>query len=116
MDFASASTLTVAMSLGIAWHPVRAMLSHPLGISVRADLVADYQMLQYLDQHFDRWLPGVCAVVEPAWLFSGTVEAVVGIGLEGLFGAVDLGDQAGRTVAAWPPLRAVGEAGLRVGF
>jgi hypothetical protein len=116
MEFGQASTLTAAISAGVAWHPVRAVLSRPFGVSLRADFVVDYQSLQYVDQHFDHWLPGVCAFVEPAWLFAQDVEAVLGFGLEELFGAINLRNSAGTAMATWPPLRALGEAGVRVRF
>jgi hypothetical protein len=95
---------------------VRASSSHPFGVSLRADLVVDYQSLQYVDQHFDHWLPGMSVFVEPAWLFAPDVEAVVGLGVEDLFGAINLRNSVGKAVATWPPLRAIGEAGVRVRF
>jgi hypothetical protein len=54
------------------------------------------------------------AVVDLSWLLVADVEAVAGLGVEEAFGSTYVQSQ--ETVANFPPLHVVGEAGLRVRF
>jgi hypothetical protein len=115
------STLSVPMTIGVGWHPVRTTMSHPFGISLRADYVLFYESLQYSrlggGGMMDRWLSGVAATVDALWLFSLDVEAFAGPGLEYAFGTTIVDAQVPRPAqTTLPPLRAVAELGVRVRF
>jgi hypothetical protein len=121
------STLTGAVSVGAGWHPLRATPSHPLGLSVRVDYLALYQSLQPTGYAVgtgngaaaslaDRWLSGIGEVVDLSWLLSAELEALVGLGLEEASGSTYVQVQGAPAIASFPPVRALGEAGLRVRF
>lgn len=123
IDGLPSSTLTATASAGVAWHPVRSTLSHPFGVSLRAEYVLLYQSMQYFlvgasaeSQH--GWLSGLAAVVEPAWLLAPDVDAVLGLELEDVFVPANVLLRGVHVVqvATVPPLRGVVEIGVRVRF
>jgi hypothetical protein len=122
------STLTGAVSVGAGWHPLRATPPHPLGLSLRVDYLALYQSLQPTGYAVatgnraaaslaDEWVSGLGEVVDVSWLLSAELEALLGLGLEEALGSTYVQVQgAPAAIAAFPPVRALGEAGLRVRF
>ena len=127
------STLTAALSTGIGWHPLRASQSHPLGVSLRADYLAIYQSLRPTGATVrsgnrttamgEQWLSGFGAVVDLSWFVIADIEALAGVGLEEVFDSTRVFystnvqvQMPGVAEADFPPLRVVGEAGLRVRF
>jgi hypothetical protein len=123
----SSSTLNAAVSVGVGWHPLRATRSHPLGVSLRIDYVALYQSLRsavYVvstggraTASADRWLSGLGTVVDFSWLLFTDIEAIAGLGFEEAFYSTNVQLQGETKPAAdFPPLRAIGEAGLRMRF
>jgi hypothetical protein len=115
IDAVQSTTLTAVLSAGLAWHPLRPTLSHPLGVSLRVEFLTLYQSLhQDLGLSRDRWLPGLGAIVDLSWLLVSDVEGVIGLGVEEAFGSTNVLSPQG--VANFPPLHMVGEAGLRVRF
>lgn len=62
-----------------------------------------------------RWLPGVAAVLEGSLRLSESTSLLAAAGLEAAFGYTDLVVN-GRKVATIPPLRAIGDLGLRIRF
>lgn len=125
IDAVGSSTMTGALSAGIGWHPLRPSLSHPLGVAVRADYLEVYQSLKptgstlVLDGRTatmgERWQPGLGAVVDLSWLVIPDIEALLGVGVEDVFSSTNVQVHDG-PLAVIPPLRVIGEAGLRMKF
>ncbi len=113
--------LMLFAAAGLSFHPWRANLGHPFGISLRADYLFLYESLTHFavpnessPEVKDGVLSGADAVVDGEWLFTPNVEAVVGVGAEAF--APTFIEINGARVAALPLLRAVAEAGLRMRF
>lgn len=124
------STLTSTVSAGIGWHPLRPTSSRAFGVSVRADYLVLYQSLQYQAPRTadafggngvtkSAWLSGMDGVVDVACLLAPTVEGVLGVGLEDVFGltyvVLHQGAQGPQTTTI-PTLRFIAQVGVRVGF
>jgi hypothetical protein len=121
LDVAEASVLAFAASSGIAFHPWQASRSRPIDLALRAD----YLLVRQSATHFDsddpspvsqaRWLSGVDAVADVAWLLSSDVAAMAGIGVEDLLAPTYVNVRQVR-VATIPPVRLVAEVGVRLRF
>jgi hypothetical protein len=62
-----------------------------------------------------RYLPGADLALEAVWFFAEGVGLALATGAEAAFGSTDIVVR-GQTVATVPPLRIVGEAGIRARF
>jgi hypothetical protein len=115
-----ADTLTFLASAGVALHPWRAMPSRPFGLSVRADYLVVRQSTTHYDANdqsvtkdFDP-RSGLDAAFDVDWLLAPSVDLVVGLGLEYVFGLTYIDSQSARVTI--PVLRATAEAGARLWF
>ncbi|HEY4016732.1 MAG TPA: hypothetical protein VGM06_25530 [Polyangiaceae bacterium] len=114
-------TTTFFWSLGVVLHALRPTGPQPLGISVRADYLHSYnQGTHDADPPRNQELNGVDAVGEVGWLFVQGLEAVAGLGVEGMFPPIkvtvhDPDDSLSKS-STTPVFRVIGEVGLRLSF
>jgi hypothetical protein len=121
IDAAQASTRVAFASAGLAVHPWVASPQHPIGASLRVDCLLENVALTHLTStdpnpvQKEQWIVGADALVGGTWRFAEDVELVASAGVEDVFssGYVSLN---GARVATIPPLRLVGETGLRLLF
>jgi hypothetical protein len=106
---------------GLAFRPARAGgARHPFGLGVAIEALAMYHDLYHRDVsgqtlHRSRMMPALSAIVEGSWAVERSWDACVGIGAEIASGSTDV-FVAGQSVAAIPPVRLVGQVGLRLHF
>ncbi|MGO9832926.1 MAG: hypothetical protein ACLP1X_01790 [Polyangiaceae bacterium] len=112
---ANASTLTLLGAAGVVWHPWRSAASHPVGLSLRVDYVGGQSSASNGSDTHGRPISGFDTLVDASWLVTADVDILLGAGLEDVFGETYI-DLHGTRVATIPPLRAVGEAGVRLRF
>jgi hypothetical protein len=114
-------------AVGIAFWPVRPSSAHPFAVGVRADGLIVYHYVSHrVDRdttvHLNTWLPGVDVLGEMGWNIVGSLEIIASVGIEAALSSVKLklGVEGGPTpaepVATIPPVRGVGELGIRVSF
>ena len=112
---------SVALSAGVGWRAVIPSARAPLGAGLRADAVLLRDIVTRSgsgepgEQARGRWLPAIDVTLEGSYRAFDPVSFVFAGGAELAFGATDV-LVAGRPVAAIPPLRLVGEAGIRLEF
>jgi hypothetical protein len=112
---ANASTLTLLGAAGVVWHPWRSTASQPVGLSLRVDYVGGQSSASDGSDTQRRPISGFDTLVDFSWLVTADVDVLLGAGLEDVFGETYI-DLHGVRVATIPPLRAVGEAGVRLRF
>jgi hypothetical protein len=117
---ATANTLTVFVSGGIALHPWRTSAAQPFGASLRADFLFVNERFTHFAQtqgepNQTQWIHplGIGLGGDASWLFASDVELVAGAGIEDIFAYVEV--KSVRPVNL-SPLSAVGQAGLRLDF
>ena len=112
---ADASSLIFNGAVGLAWRVVPATTTRSFGIGIRADVLAIRYRLSRSASHATLWLPGADVALEGSWMFAERMALFVAVGGEVAFGAtgVFLHSEQVTTIS---PLRAVGEAGIRVHF
>jgi hypothetical protein len=122
---ASAEDLAFYGGLGVAFWPVRPSAERRVAVGVRIDGLVLYHGVSRTPQggsatRLTKWLPGADALAEVAWNVAGSLEIVASVGVEVALGNTDLqvitGDDEPRVVATIPPLRGVGEVGIRLLF
>jgi hypothetical protein len=109
---------SVALSAGVGWRAVIPSSRAPLGAGLRADAVLLRDIVARSgggEPAQGRWLPAVDLTLEGTYRAFDPVSFVFAGGAELAFGATDV-LVAGRQVAAIPPLRLVGEVGIRLEF
>jgi hypothetical protein len=117
----SVRTLTLLASAGIGLHPWPTSESRVFAASLRADYVLMNQTVTHYSSTgtdlstMARPLSGLDAVVDAEWRLGGSVDVVVGVGLEEMLARTNV-DLNGTRVGTLPPLSAVGEGGLRLRF
>jgi hypothetical protein len=120
VDVAAATSRTYSGALGLAWH-----LELPWVRSVSVGARTDALILREELSHFDfddtapvdaaRWVPGADLLVESDWRFTESASVFIAMGGEAAFGTTDV-LLAGSRVTIIPPLRGVGELGVRARF
>jgi hypothetical protein len=120
VDVAAATSKTYVGAFGIAWHldlpPLRRF-----SVGARTDFLVLREELSHFD--FDdaapvsaaRWIPGADLLAEGEWRFTDGASLFVAVGGEAAFGTTDV-LVAGNRVTVIPPLRGVGELGVRARF
>lgn len=118
IPLAQATTRTVLLGAGVA---LRAQPWRSVELGARLDAFATYFEATHLSEDDvvpatrRRWLPAADLVVEAGMRFAGSAGLFAGGGCEVGLGRTDVYTH-GIRVATVPPLRAVGEIGIRVGF
>jgi hypothetical protein len=122
------SDITLSLRGGFALWPLPLSAGWPVAVSVRVDGVAFHHDLSFRSENgqvtrLGRWVAGMDVVAELSIRLTGTMHLVAAAGAEVAFGATDLVIQdiypdhvQERIVATIPPLRGVGELGLRLLF
>ncbi len=106
---------------GLAFRPAQAAgARHPFGLGLAIEVLAIYHDLYHRDVsgqtlHRSRMMPALSAIVEGSWAVERSWDACVGLGAEIASGSTDV-FVAGQPVAAIPPVRLVGQVGLRLHF
>jgi hypothetical protein len=123
VSVASTNTLTISASAGVAFHAWRATPSRPIGASLRADYVVVRESATNCmdgpgstDCTSPRLRSGIDGYIDGDWLFAHGAEIVLGVGLEDVLASTEVTVLAGNVRATIPPLRVVGEAGVRLRF
>jgi len=113
-----ANTFTIWGSGGVVFHPWQVTSSRPIGASLRADYILMYLSATRGEAGYSRPpLSGIDGYIDAEWLFAQGAEFVLGVGLEDVLAKTDIVLERGRPpIATIPPLRLVGEAGVRVQF
>lgn len=109
---------SVALSAGLGWRAVIPSARAPLGAGLRADAVLLRDIVTRSgsgEPAQGRWLPAVDLTLEGTYRAFDPVSFVFAGGAELVLGSTDV-LVAGRQVATLPPLRLVGEAGIRLEF
>jgi hypothetical protein len=121
VEGARAWTLTLRGAAGLAVRPWGDTASHGFAMALRADYVVESQSVtHYAPDGPDvstrsRLLSGLDALIDAEWRLARNADALVGVGIEEIFGTTYI-DLNGARVATLPPFRAVAETGLRVRF
>jgi hypothetical protein len=116
---AHANTLAFSASAGVAFHAWRATPSRPVGASLRADYVLVRESATGCDspECSPHLLSGFDGYIDGDWLFARGAEVVLGIGLEDALASTEVFVRGKpNPVTIIPPLRVVGEAGVRLWF
>ncbi len=117
-----ADHFVAALALGIEWWPIRAASDGLVSAGLRADALALRHQLRDTSADGDgesrgRFVPGADLVARVMLRLGSRLDFVVGAGVEVGFGVTEVRTGSERTVVATiPVLRAVAEAGVRVGF
>jgi hypothetical protein len=118
IDAATASTLTVAVGGGAR---IPFVVRDRFELSARADVLAFYQRASHTSadepaaEVASRWVPGIDALAEGAWVFAGRSSLFLGAGVEAAFGQTDIYVRQVR-VASLPPVRGIVALGVRTEF
>ncbi len=122
VEAANGTTLSIAGSAGLAWHPWRTGRGKPFGLGVRVDwLVLDESLKHYPTGPQDsqdsdaRPVTAVDALVDAYIRVAGGVAWVVGLGIENDFGQTRV-EFSGMQVATIPALHGIAESGIRLEF
>jgi hypothetical protein len=121
VEGAGAWALTLRGAAGLAVRPWGDTASHAFAMAFRAEYVVESQSVtHYAPEGPDvstrtRLLSGLDALIDAEWRLGRNADALVGAGIEEIFGTTYI-DLNGARVATLPPFRAVAEAGLRVRF
>jgi len=116
---AQATTRSVNVGAGVAVATSRR--NRPLSVGLRVDGFASYFDATHLSEddvnpdRRSRWLPGADLLVEGGFRLAGNAELALSAGLETVFGKTEIYTH-GQVVGVVPPVRAVAEAGFRIGF
>lgn len=117
---ANASSLFLNVAGGLVYRPILASRARPFELAVRADFLLQRQELQHQTADgatlsASRWEPGTDLALDAMWLFSSNFGLFADVGAEIGFGKTAVFVR-GQEVATITPLRAVGDAGIRVLF
>lgn len=117
---AQASSRVLGGAVGLAWQTwVDGQRRWAAGARLDA-IVQHHELVHFSSDDPEpasqvRWMPAVAGALEVGWRFTEQAAVVGAMGLEGAFGTSTV-LVAGQEVATIPPVRALGEAGLRVSF
>ena len=112
---AGASSTIGSGAAGLVWRAIPATTTRALGLALRADVLAMQVRLSRAASHATLWLPGADLAVEGSWMLARPVALFAAAGAEAAFGATDVFLFSQR-VTTLPPVRALGEAGIRAHF
>ena len=112
---ADASSTIWSGAAGLVWRALPATTTRSLGLAVRADALAIEYRLSRASSHATLWLPGADLAVEASWMLARPVALFAAVGAEAAFGATDVFLFSNR-VTTIPPVRGLGEAGIRAHF
>jgi hypothetical protein len=119
VDQADARLLTARFAGGLAWRNADGSVAHPFTFGARVDGAAAYLRVSRATsgaaESQSRWLPGAEALLEGAWMFSGSASVVVGAGPEVLLGSTDVVVH-GESTTAIAPVDLIFELGLNAKF
>jgi hypothetical protein len=115
VDAAGASSTIWSGAAGLVWRAVPATTTRSLGLAVRLDVLAMQVRLGRDASHATLWLPGADLAVEGSWMLARPIALFAAVGAEAAFGATDV-FLFSRRVTTIPPIRALGEAGIRAHF
>jgi hypothetical protein len=112
LDAAGASASTTVLTGGLAWHVNAGRF---LELGARADLLVVRHSLRRPDASGDRWISGADLLLEMSFWPVPSFGVGASLGMEAVFGTTTVRVR-GRDAADIPPLRAVGEIGIRARF
>jgi hypothetical protein len=116
------SDLVASIGAGVEWWPLPTTTRRRLGLGVRSGaLLIRHQVFATSSaggtESYGRFVPAAELIPLLAWAPSGGMEVLLGAGAEVAFGATDIRRGAAREVVARiPPLRVLGQAGVRFRF
>jgi hypothetical protein len=116
------SDVVASIGAGFEWWPLPTTTQRRLGVGVRAGaLLIRHQVFATSSaggtESYGRFVPAAELIPLLAWAVSGGTELLLGAGAEVAFGATDIrrGPEL-EVVARIPPVRVVGQAGVRFRF
>jgi len=122
VDDLPGTDLVASMGAGIEWWPLPTTSRRRLGVGVRSGaLLIRHQVFGTSSaggtESYGRFVPAAELIPLLAWALSGGAEALLGAGVEVAFGSTDIrrGPDL-EVVARIPPVRVVGQAGVRFRF
>jgi hypothetical protein len=114
--------VVASIGAGFEWWPLPTTTQRRLGVGVRAGaLLIRHQVFATSSaggtESYGRFVPAAELIPLLAWAVSGGTELLLGAGAEVAFGATDIrrGPEL-EVVARIPPVRVVGQAGVRFRF
>src|SRR5207244_3723121 len=117
---ANASSLVLDAGAGLVARPILASRARPFELAIRADFLAQRHELNHVTTEgattsASRWQPAADLAVDAMWVFPGNFGPFVAFGGELAFGKTAVFVR-GAEIATIAPVRAVGDAGIRVFF